>query len=125
MLCLWRLDADAMKTLSGIGPLTLPRIGVRKRRPAWFEAAVNGVRSPSNKAGYLRSGVKAARIVGPRHLPDSTIGRADVGFGDNGSQLVVHRIGIGADQFPRDDCSICSAARWDTPRLGTRFGIRS
>ncbi|MEZ5960609.1 MAG: M48 family metalloprotease [Hyphomonadaceae bacterium] len=69
---LWRLDADAMNTLAGIGPLNSAAHGISERvgRP-WFEAAVNGVRlSEQQLPDIFELAVKAARIVGLEHLPE-------------------------------------------------------
>jgi Zn-dependent protease with chaperone function len=69
---LWRLDADAMNTLSGIGPLNSAAHGISEKvgRP-WFEAAVNGVRlSEQQLPDIFELAVKAARIVGLEHLPE-------------------------------------------------------
>lgn len=69
---LWRLDADAMKTLSGIGPLNAAAHSVSESvgRP-WFEAAVNGVRlSEQQMPDIFELAIKAARIVGLDHLPE-------------------------------------------------------
>src|SRR5690606_771371 len=69
---LWRLDADAMNTLAGIGPLNSAAHGISEKvgRP-WFEAAVNGVRlSEQQLPDIFELAVKAARIVGLQHLPE-------------------------------------------------------
>jgi len=69
---LWRLDADAMNTLAGIGPLNSAAHGISEKvgRP-WFEAAVNGVRlSEQQLPDIFELAVKAARIVGLEHLPE-------------------------------------------------------
>jgi hypothetical protein len=69
---LWRLDADAMNALSGIGPLNAAAHGISEKvgRP-WFEAAVNGVRlSEQQLPDIFELAVKAARIVGLQHLPE-------------------------------------------------------
>lgn len=69
---LWRLDADAMNTLSGIGPLNAAAHSVSESvgRP-WFEAAVNGVRlSERQLPDIFELAIKAARIVGLQHLPE-------------------------------------------------------
>ncbi len=69
---LWRLDADAMNTLSGIGPLNAAAHSISESvgRP-WFEAAVNGVRlSEQQMPDIFALAIKAARIVGLEHLPE-------------------------------------------------------
>lgn len=69
---LWRLDADAMNTLSGIGPLNSAAHSLSETvgRP-WFEAAVNGVRlSEQQLPDIFELAIKAARIVGLPHLPE-------------------------------------------------------
>lgn len=69
---LWRLDADAMNTLAGIGPLNAAAHGISEKvgRP-WFEAAVNGVRlSEKQLPDIFELAVKAARIVGLDYLPE-------------------------------------------------------
>jgi Zn-dependent protease with chaperone function len=69
---LWRLDADAMNTLSGIGPLNSAAHAMSEKvgRP-WFEAATNGVRlSEDQLPDIFNLAVKAARIVGLEHLPE-------------------------------------------------------
>ncbi|MEZ5994592.1 MAG: M48 family metallopeptidase [Hyphomonadaceae bacterium] len=69
---LWRLDADAMNTLAGIGPLNAAAHSVSESvgRP-WFEAAVNGVRlSERQLPDIFDLAIKAARIVGLTHLPE-------------------------------------------------------
>jgi Zn-dependent protease with chaperone function len=69
---LWRLDADAMNALAGIGPLNAAAHSVSEGvgRP-WFEAAVNGVRlSEQQLPDIFALAVKAARIVGLQHLPE-------------------------------------------------------
>lgn len=69
---LWRLDADAMRTLAGIGPLNAAAHSISETvgRP-WFEAAVNGVRlSEQQLPDIFELAIKAARIVGLDHLPE-------------------------------------------------------
>lgn len=69
---LWRLDADAMNTLSGIGPLNAAAHSISESigRP-WFEAAVNGVRlSEQQMPDIFEMAIKAARIIGLSHLPE-------------------------------------------------------
>ena len=69
---LWRLDADAMNTLSGIGPLNSAAHGLSEKigRP-WFEASVNGLRlSEQQLPDIFELAIKAARIVGLQHLPE-------------------------------------------------------
>lgn len=69
---MWRLDADAMRTLSGIGPLNAAAHSISEQvgRP-WFEAAVNGLRlSEQQLPDIFNAAVRAARIVGLRHLPE-------------------------------------------------------
>lgn len=69
---LWRLDAEAMNTLSGIGPLNAAAHSISESvgRP-WFEAAVNGVRlSEHQMPDIFEMAIKAARIVGLSHLPE-------------------------------------------------------
>jgi hypothetical protein len=69
---LWRLDADAMNTLAGIGPLNAAAHSVSESvgRP-WFEAAVNGVRlSEQQLPDIFALAIRAARIVGLDHLPE-------------------------------------------------------
>jgi hypothetical protein len=69
---LWRLDADAMNTLSGIAPLNAAAHSLSETvgRP-WFEAAVNGIRlSERQMPDIFALAIKAARIVGLTHLPE-------------------------------------------------------
>lgn len=69
---LWRLDADAMNTLSGIGPLNSAAHALSEGvgRP-WFENAVNGVRlSEQQLPEIFALAIKAARIVGLERLPE-------------------------------------------------------
>lgn len=69
---LWRLDADAMNTLSGIGPLNSAAHALSEGvgRP-WFENAVNGVRlSEQQMPDIFALAIKAARIVGLERLPE-------------------------------------------------------
>jgi len=69
---LWRLDADAMNTLAGIGPLNSAAHSVSESvgRP-WFEASVNGVRlSEQQLPDIFALAIKAARIVGLDRLPE-------------------------------------------------------
>ena len=124
---LWRLDADAMNTLSGIGPLNsaahaLPE-GVG--RP-WFENAVNGVRlSEQQLPDIFALAIKAARIVGLDRLPEIYI---------SGEQMWISvTMGSQTSSFTAlGTCSPISAAmifvllgrQMDTPRRATRFGIR-
>ncbi len=69
---LWQLDAEAMRTLSGIGPLTSAAHALSEKvgRP-WFEASVNGVRvSERQLPDIFELAIKAARIVGLEYLPE-------------------------------------------------------
>ena len=69
---MWRLDADAMNVLRGIGPLNAAAHALSERvgRP-WFEAAVNGIRlSEQQLPDIFALSIKAARIVGLSHLPE-------------------------------------------------------
>lgn len=69
---LWSLDAEAMRVLSGIGPLNAAAHALSEKvgRP-WFEAAVNGVRlSEQQMPDIFDLAVRAARIVGLDHLPE-------------------------------------------------------
>lgn len=69
---LWRLDADAMNTLTSIGPLNSAAHGLSEKigRP-WFEASVNGLRlSEQQLPDIFELAIKAARIVGLQHLPE-------------------------------------------------------
>ena len=63
---LWRLDADAMRVLRSLGPLTSAAHAISERvgRP-WFEASVNGLRlSERQLPDVFAIAIKAARIVG-------------------------------------------------------------
>ncbi|WP_395648070.1 M48 family metallopeptidase [Terricaulis sp.] len=69
---MWRLDADAMNTLRGIGPLNSAAHSLSETvgRP-WFEAAVNGIRlSEQQMPDIFALAIRAARIVGLTHLPE-------------------------------------------------------
>jgi len=69
---LWRLDAEAMNTLSGIGPLNSAAHALSEQvgRP-WFEAAVNGIRlSEQQMPDIFNLAIRAARIVALTHLPE-------------------------------------------------------
>ena len=69
---LWRLDADAMRVLRSLGPLTTAAHAISERvgRP-WFEASVNGLRlSERQLPDVFAIAIKAARIVGLSQLPE-------------------------------------------------------
>ena len=69
---LWRLDADAMRVLRSLGPLTAAAHAISERvgRP-WFEASVNGLRlSERQLPDVFAIAIKAARIVGLSQLPE-------------------------------------------------------
>lgn len=69
---MWRLDAEAMNALRGIGPLNAAAHSLSEQvgRP-WFEAAVNGVRlSEKQMPDIFELAIRAARIVGLNHLPE-------------------------------------------------------
>ena len=69
---LWRLDADAMRVLRSLGPLTMAAHAISERvgRP-WFEASVNGLRlSERQLPDVFAIAIKAARIVGLSQLPE-------------------------------------------------------
>ena len=69
---LWRLDADAMRVLRSLGPLTSAAHAISERvgRP-WFEASVNGLRlSERQLPDVFAIAIKAARIVGLAQLPE-------------------------------------------------------
>lgn len=69
---MWRLDADAMNALRGIGPLNAAAHSLSESvgRP-WFEAAVNGIRlSEQQMPDIFALAIRAARIVGLTHLPE-------------------------------------------------------
>lgn len=69
---LWRLDAEAMAVLRGLGPLTAVAAEISERfgRP-WFEASVNGIRlSERQFPEIFEMAIRAARILGVSHLPE-------------------------------------------------------
>jgi Zn-dependent protease with chaperone function len=69
---MWRLDAEAMAVLRGLGPLTAvaQEISERVGRP-WFEASVNGIRlSERQFPDIFEIAIRAARILSLSHLPE-------------------------------------------------------
>jgi Zn-dependent protease with chaperone function len=104
---LWRLDADAMNTLSAIGPLQSAAHAVSESvgRP-WFEASVNGVRlSEQQMPDIFALAVKAARIVGLDRLPEIYISGEQmwdsVTMGSNTSSFIA--LGSVLTNFRGDD----------------------
>jgi Zn-dependent protease with chaperone function len=69
---MWKYDADAMKALQSLGPLTAAAHSISRKigRP-WLEAAVNGVRLSERQLPHVfKTAVRAARIIGLSTLPE-------------------------------------------------------
>ena len=69
---MWSLDAQAMATLRGIGPLMMAARALSEKvgRP-WLESTVNGIRlGPDQLPDIFAVAIKAARIVGLPYLPE-------------------------------------------------------
>ena len=69
---LWKFDADAMKALRSMGPLTTAAHSISKRvgRP-WLEASIGGVRLSERQLPWIfEQAVRAARIVGLPVMPE-------------------------------------------------------
>lgn len=69
---IWALDAQAMATLSNMGPVSAAAHSVSERfgRPM-LEAAVNGVRlGPDQMPEVFNTAIRAARIIGLPRLPE-------------------------------------------------------
>lgn len=104
---LWRLDADAMNTLAGIGPLSSAAHSLSEGvgRP-WFEASVNGVRlSEQQMPDIFALAIKAARVVGLDRLPEIYISGEQmwdsVTMGSNTSSFIA--LGSVLTNFRGDD----------------------
>ena len=69
---MWRLDAEAMAILRGLGPLTAAAQEISERfgRP-WFEASVNGIRLGERQFPEIFAmAIRAGRILGVPYLPE-------------------------------------------------------